>query len=201
MKQLIIVLLLPLFASSQTISEHLIEYNNSYSPLFGKERANLKVTFEMIHNELKDTSFYVLVDIGQSKMKVDGVLYNGSIESALGLSSNVAMSYKNSEGYSLLDRKTLDSLITAFDKFLKISKGVKGFNQTVYNKTNKIVLSLELFAERTEPKWTKKNFFILIDESSFKLSEDEFEQLADNLKAIKTTWDTFLSTHSIVVLY
>ena len=201
MKQLIIVLLFPLFASSQIISEHLIEYNNNYSPLFGKERANLKVTFEMIHNEVKDTSFYVLVDIGQSKMKVDGVLYNGSIESALGLSSNVSMSYKNSEGYTLLDRKSLDSLINTFDKFLKISKGGKGYNKTVYNKINKIAVSLELYAERTEPGWTKKNFFIQIDESSFKLSEDEFEQLAVNFKAIRTTWETFISTHTIVLIY
>jgi hypothetical protein len=201
MKQLILILLLPVFGSSQTISQHLMEYNNSYSPLFGKDRANLKVTFEMIHVDFKDTTFYVFVDIGQSKMKVEGVLFNGSIENALGLYSNISMSLKNSEGYCLLDRNSLDSIITSFDNFLKISKGPKGFNQTVYSKINKIVLSLELFAERTEPSWTKKNFFILIDESSFKLSENEFEQLADNFKAIRTSWDTFLSTHKIVILY
>lgn len=186
-------------SDAQIINKHLIEYTKSYNPLFGKERSNIKITYDMAINK-KDTIFGVLVDIGQTKVKTDGYISSGSFfGNYLGFSTSYSMSLRRTDGFAFLNKPSLDSILTFFDYFISQAKDKKDYNKTISMQIDKINFWVDLAADSEDKTYTKKSFFIQIDESTFKLNEDEFLDLRNNFETIKDSWEYYLKYKNIAL--
>ena len=196
MKQLIIILLLPLFASSQITTEHLIEVNKSYNPLFGSSKGAIRISLDLIYKDGGDSVLYAVFDIGQTKSKVDGGFNNASIfNDFIGFTSSRHYSIKSTQGFTVIDRPQLDSLINFFSRTINFSNQTGGYNKSIMFQVDKIIFGVDL--KFTFDKNTK-DFYIKIEDSPYRLSGDEFSDLLNTFKDMKQTWDKFLTYHVII---
>ena len=200
---------------SQVTIEHLYEVSKSYNPLFGREKASFTISLEMTYQERGDTSLSLVMDINQRKVKLEGA--NSSIgagvagsSSAWGLvgalagsfATNRVYSFNNAQGIVALDYKSFDSLINVIDKIKVLSAKVIAYNKTTIFKVNKIFIGLDMKIEKGEngKRMINKSYYFQIDESTFKLSEDEFNELCDkSFKPLKESFDEFNRSRFIVV--
>ena len=200
-------------ANCQIITDHLVEINKSYDPLFSSGKGELRASLDMTYQIGKgDTMINVIISIEQLKANLIGGSKTVSIAAgggnswgiigaiAGGLGSNTAYSYTNTLGLAFLNYEQLDSLNTAFVKLNQFAKIQQGHPKTILFKVGKILLGLDLQKKgNIQDGFTLvKHFYIQIDESAFNLSESEFNDLYGNgFKIMKGTWETFIKYHTI----
>ncbi len=201
-------------ANCQFITEHLIEVNKSYDPLFSVGKGDLRVSLDMTYRDGgPDSLLYVVVAIEQLKASVIGTsksvsVGGSSVSSSWGVigglagafSSNKTYAFNNTLGTSFLSYNQLDSLLKDFIRLKEFGKVEKGFGKTVLFKVGKVMLGLDMTKKGTvmEGFTLSKRYYIQIDESAFNLSESEFTDLYENaFKAMKETWDYFKNYHTI----
>ena len=200
-------------ANCQIITDHLVEINKSYDPLFSSGKGELRASLDMTYQIGKgDTMINVIISIEQLKANLIGGSKTVSIAAgggnswgiigaiAGGLGSNKAYSYTNTLGLAFLNYEQLDSLNTAFVKLNQFAKIQQGHPKTILFKVGKILLGLDLQKKgNIQDGFTLvKHFYIQIDESAFNLSESEFNDLYGNgFKIMKGTWETFIKYHTI----
>ncbi len=219
-KILLILVIITAFNSivnSQIMSLHLLKYEKSMNPLFSKKSKSILVTFDK--NSLIDSpqvyNYLFKVDISDRKSELTGVVNDLNISGAvtainrygvlggvLASSFNTAkqFSYRNTNGYVILDRPSFDSLITFSEKLINIINVIKppqNFSKSYFYKVDKLELSLEIeqsietvtYANGETSKYKiDKTIFLKIDESIYVFSEDEFKELYDT---------TFLPTQAL----
>ncbi len=200
---------------AQFITEHLIEVNKSYNPIFGSGKGSLRASLDLTYkdNEKGDSILNVVVSIEQLKATLTGSSKSISVGGgglgdswgiiggiAAGLVSNKAYALTNTNGLDIINKKQLDSLISSFDRIKYLASFNQGYNKTVLFRVGKILLGLDLENKGTTMTGftLTKKFYIQIDESAYSLSENEFNDLYENaFKAMKASWETFLNYRTI----
>ena len=220
MKKLIILIILISFntiANAQIMSLHLLKYEKSMNPLFSKKSKSILVTFDK--NSLIDSpqifNYLFKIDISDRKSELIGVANDFNISGAVtainrygilggvlasSFNTSKQFSYRNTNGYVILDRPSFDSLITFSEKLINIINVIKppqNFSKSYFYKVDKLELSLEIeqsietvtYANGETSKYKiDKTIFLKIDESIYVFSEDEFKELYDT---------TFLPTQAL----
>jgi len=220
MKKIIILLTIisiNSIAYSQIMSLHLLKYEKSMNPLFSKKSKSILVTFDK--NSLIDSpqiyNYLFKVDISDRKSELTGVVNDLNVSGAVtainrygvlggvlasSFNSSKQFSYRNTNGYAILDRLSFDSLISFSEKLINIINVIKppqNFSKSYFYKVDKLELSLEIeqsvetvtYANGETSKYKiGKTIFLKIDESIYVFSEEEFKELYDT---------TFLPTQSL----
>ena len=201
-------------ANCQIITDHLIEINKNYDPLFSTGKGELRATLDMTYQEGGgDTLINVIVSIEQLKASLVGSSKSISVGGGAGANSwgiigalagsfgsNKAYRYTNTLGVAIINYEQLDSLNTAFIKLYQYANIHQGRPKTVLFKVGKILLGLDLQKKgnNLDGFYLVKHFYIQIDDSAFNLSESEFNDLYGNgFKVMKGTWETFKKYHTI----
>ena len=202
------------YSTAQFITDHLVEINKSYDPLFASGKGELRASLDMTYQEGGgDTLINVIVSIEQLKANLVGSTKSVSVSGgggsnswgiigalAGGFGSNKAYRYTNTLGVAFLNYEQLDSLNIAFSKLYQFASIQQGHPKTVLYKIGKILLGLDLQKKgnKQDGYTLAKHFYIQIDDSAFNLSEVEFNDLYGNgFKIMKGTWETFKKYHTI----
>lgn len=209
MKYLLLLIVMPFLGNSQIVTEHLLEYNKSYNPLFSKEKGSMNLKLELIYSlGKKDSTMLFTMDISQRKIKLEGT--TNSVNSAtaisamnrygligalgLGLSSSKTYSFNDAKGICYLDFKSFDSLIvslSAIDDFFRYPSSPP---KTLVFTTNKIVIGADMSMSVASDGKTislEKAFYTQIDDSIYKLSESDYNEFKETLLKIKKVWDGY----------
>ena len=221
-KNLFILLIITLFntiANAQIMSLHLLKYEKSMNPLFSKKSKSILVTFDK--NSLIDSpqvyNYLFKVDITDRKSELTGVANDFNISGAVtainrygilggvlasSFNTSKQFSYKNTNGYVILDRQSFDSLINFSEKLIDIIDNFKlpiNFNKSYFYKVDKLELSLEI--QQNIETYTNttgqsssykldKTFFLKIDESIYAFSVEEFKEFYNSsLLVTQSLWD------------
>lgn len=221
-KNLFILLIITLFntiANAQIMSLHLLKYEKSMNPLFSKKSKSILVTFDK--NSLIDSpqvyNYLFKVDITDRKSELTGVANDFNISGAVtainrygilggvlasSFNTSKQFSYRNTNGYVILDRQSFDSLINFSEKLIDIIDNFKlpiNFNKSYFYKVDKLELSLEI--QQNIETYTNttgqsssykldKTFFLKIDESIFAFSVEEFKEFYNSsLLVTQSLWD------------
>jgi len=199
---------------SQLIIEHLYKISKNYTPFFGNEKGALNISLELSHGDGRDSILSLVIDINQRKVKLEGTVTGlsagiGASSGSWGLigalagsfSSNNKYSFINTQGVVVLDYKSFDSLEVILNKIKIISSQPNPYDKTVLFKVNKIRVGVDLRNEKLGNITTVvKEYYFQIDESTFKLSEDEFKELcANSFDVLKISFDEFNKNRSIQV--
>lgn len=218
MKRLAIVLLLLLTFGqlrSQLYVEHLYETTKTYNPWFGNDKGSLSVSLELSYREGGDSMMALIFDISQTKAtavagstsigaSVAGAGNSWGLVGALAGSFASSKSYtlSNTQGVAVFDQKSYDSLLIVIKRLRKIAGDFALYGKTVFFKINKVVLGLDIHIKK-ESDGTKKpikSYYFQIDNSTFRLSENEFTDLCDNsLELLKESFRQFHDAKAIVL--
>lgn len=208
---------MPIFGSAQFITEHLLDDTKTYSPLFGKDKGTLRVRLDMAYTHPnKDTIFACVIDVSERKSKLEGIVNSSNISgaitglnnygllggiAALGFGKNKSYSITNTQGIAILDHLSLDSLVSNINTLKSYSKLEKGIPRIILIKVGKVFIGLELksvFIDTDIGTILEKSYYLQIDDSTFKLTVAEFNDLSDILiNSIKYTWDTYLDSGTL----
>jgi hypothetical protein len=201
------------------MSLHLLKYEKSMNPLFSKKSKSVLVTFDK--NSLIDSpqifNYLFKIDISDRKSELTGVVNDLNISGAVSainrygilggvLASSINTSkqftYKNTNGYVILDRLSFDSLLNFSEKMIKIIDSIKppqNFSKSFFYKIDKLELSLEIEQKletyinangQASNYKLDKTVFLKIDESVYIFSEDEFKELYNSvLLSTQSLWD------------
>ena len=139
---LVIITLLNTVANAQIMSLHMLKYEKSINPLFSKKSKSILVTFDK--NSLIDSpqvyNYLFKVDISDRKSELIGVANDFNISGAVtainrygvlggvlasSFNTSKQFSYKNTNGYVILDRPSFDSLINFSEKLINIIDNFK----------------------------------------------------------------------------
>ena len=204
---------------SQIMSLHLLKYEKSINPLFSKKSKTILVTFDK--NSLIDSpqvyNYLFKVDITDRKSELTGVANDFNISGAVtainrygilggvlasSFNTSKQFSYRNTNGYVILDRQSFDSLINFSEKLIDIIDNFKlpiNFNKSYFYKVDKLELSLEI--QQNIETYTNttgqsssykldKTFFLKIDESIYAFSVEEFKEFYNSsLLVTQSLWD------------
>ena len=221
-KNLFILLIITLFntiANAQIMSLHLLKYEKSINPLFSKKSKTILVTFDK--NSLIDSpqiyNYLFKVDISDRKSELTGVVNDLNISGAVtainrygilggvlasSFNTSKQFSYRNTNGYVILDRQSFDSLINFSEKLIDIIDNFKlpiNFNKSYFYKVDKLELSLEI--QQNIETYTNttgqsssykldKTFFLKIDESIYVFSVEEFKEFYNSsLLSTQSLWN------------
>ena len=221
-KNLFILVIITFFntiANAQIMSLHLLKYEKSMNPLFSKKSKSILVTFDK--NSLIDSpqifNYLFKVDISDRKSELTGVANDFNISGAVtainrygilggvlasSFNTSKQFSYRNTNGYVILDRPSFDSLINFSEKLIDIIDNFKlpiNFNKSYFYKVDKLELSLEI--EQSIETYNNSNgeslrfkldktIFLKIDESVYVFSEEEFKELYNvTLLSTQSLWD------------
>ena len=221
-KILLLLLIITSFNSivySQIMSLHLLKYEKSMNPLFSKKSKSILVTFDK--NSLIDSpavyNYLFKVDISDRKSELTGVANDFNVSGALtainrygilggvlasSFNTSKQFSYKNTNGYVILDRQSFDSLINFSEKLINIIDNFKlpiDFSKSYFYNVDKLELSLEI--QQNIETYTNttgqsssykldKTFFLKIDESVYVFSVEEFKELYNmTLLSTQSLWD------------
>lgn len=200
--------------SAQFITEHLLDDTKTYDPLFGKDKATLRIRLDMSYlHPNKDTTFACVINVTETKSKLEGTVnstnLNGAITgfndygllggiAALGFGKNKSYSITNTQGVAILDHLSLDSLVTNLLILKSYAKVDKGIPRIILIKVGKVFIGLDLksvFIDTDTGSILEKNYYLQIDNTTFKLTVKEFNDLSDIfINSIKYTWDTYLDS-------
>jgi hypothetical protein len=206
-------------ANAQIMSLHLLKYEKSINPLFSKKSKSILVTFDK--NSLIDSpqvyNYLFKVDISDRKSELIGVANDFNISGAVtainrygilggvlasSFNTSKQFSYRNTNGYVILDRPSFDSLINFSEKLIKIIDSIKppqNFSKSYFYKIDKLELSLEI--QQSIETYNNSNgeslrfkldktIFLKIDESVYVFSEEEFKELYNmTLLSTQSLWD------------
>ena len=221
-KNLFILVIITFFntiANAQIMSLHLLKYEKSMNPLFSKKSKSILVTFDK--NSLIDSpqiyNYLFKVDISDRKSELTGVANDFNVSGALtainrygilggvlasSFNTSKQFSYRNTNGYVILDRPSFDSLINFSEKLINIINDIKppqNFSKSYFYKVDKLELSLEI--EQSIETYNNSNgeslrfkldktIFLKIDESVYVFSEEEFKELYNvTLLSTQSLWD------------
>ena len=221
-KNLFILVIITFFntiANAQIMSLHLLKYEKSMNPLFSKKSKSILVTFDK--NSLIDSpqvyNYLFKVDISDRKSELTGVANDFNISGAVtainrygilggvlasSFNTSKQFSYRNTNGYVILDRQSFDSLINFSEKLIDIIDNFKlpiNFNKSYFYKVDKLELSLEI--QQNIETYTNttgqsssykldKTFFLKIDESIYAFSVEEFKEFYNSsLLVTQSLWD------------
>ena len=221
-KNLFILVIITFFntiANAQIMSLHLLKYEKSINPLFSKKSKTILVTFDK--NSLIDSpqiyNYLFKVDISDRKSELTGVVNDLNISGAVtainrygilggvlasSFNTSKQFSYRNTNGYVILDRQSFDSLINFSEKLIDIIDNFKlpiNFNKSYFYKVDKLELSLEI--QQNIETYTNttgqsssykldKTFFLKIDESIYVFSVEEFKEFYNSsLLSTQSLWD------------
>jgi hypothetical protein len=224
--KIVFIFALSLIASysfAQIQSLHLLKYENSLNPIFSKKSKQIVISFDK--NSLIDTptKYYCSfkIDISDRKAELTGATNDISIGGAMtamnnygvlggllasGLSSSKSYSFRNTNGYVVLDRPKFDSLLKYAKSIVEImdsKKGVQNYGQTYYFKVDKLELSLEVLkstslnadsegGSNVSTYSVDKSIFLKIDESVFVFTDKEFKSLLnDSLLSVEYLWNNY----------
>lgn len=190
-------------AFSQIMSEHIYKYENSINPIFSNTSKQILITFDK--NSLIDASnefnYLFKIDISDRKSELSGIsatsgfgVLGGILAS--GFSSSRQISFKNTNGYVLLNKNSFDSLIKYSNKIIEIMKAKsvpQNFNSSYFFKVDKLEMSLEIEQTKTDIEYLiTKNVYLKIDDSVFVLTDEEFKKLyKETFINIKGMWDSY----------
>ena len=221
-KNLFILVIITLFntiGNAQIMSLHLLKYEKLMNPLFSKKSKSILVTFDK--NSLIDSpqvyNYLFKVDITDRKSELTGVANDFNISGAVtainrygilggvlasSFNTSKQFSYRNTNGYVILDRQSFDSLINFSEKLIDIIDNFKlpiNFNKSYFYKVDKLELSLEI--QQNIETYTNttgqsssykldKTFFLKIDESIYAFSVEEFKEFYNSsLLVTQSLWD------------
>lgn len=221
-KNLFILVIITFFntiANAQIMSLHLLKYEKSMNPLFSKKSKSILVTFDK--NSLIDSpqifNYLFKVDISDRKSELTGVANDFNVSGALtainrygilggvlasSFNTSKQFSYRNTNGYVILDRQSFDSLINFSEKLIDIIDNFKlpiNFNKSYFYKVDKLELSLEI--QQNIETYTNttgqsssyklgKTFFLKIDESIYVFSVEEFKEFYNSsLLSTQSLWN------------
>ena len=221
-KNLFILVIITFFntiANAQIMSLHLLKYEKSINPLFSKKSKTILVTFDK--NSLIDSpqiyNYLFKVDISDRKSELTGVVNDLNISGAVtainrygilggvlasSFNTSKQFSYRNTNGYVILDRQSFDSLINFSEKLIDIIDNFKlpiNFNKSYFYKVDKLELSLEI--QQNIETYTNttgqsssykldKTFFLKIDESIYVFSVEEFKEFYNSsLLSTQSLWN------------
>jgi hypothetical protein len=196
-----------------------MKYEKSMNPLFSKKSKTILVTFDK--NSLIDSpqifNYLFKVDISDRKSELIGVANDFNISGAVtainrygilggvlasSFNTSKQFSYRNTNGYVILDRPSFDSLINFSEKLIKIIDSIKppqNFSKSYFYKIDKLELSLEI--QQSIETYNNANgeslrfkldktIFLKIDESVYVFSEEEFKELYNvTLLSTQSLWD------------
>lgn len=221
MKYFILFMLLPLSMNAQIITEHIVDDTKTFSPLFGKEKGSMRVTLDLTFiYPNKDSIMTCLFDITDRKIKLEGVSNSTNITgvasainnygvfgglASIGFGSNKAYSFNNTRGISLLNLNEFDTLLNNMSIMKKLAKETVGGGKTIIFRAAKIYLVLEMKRVKEMDQTThiqkgrlEPQYYFQIDDSIFRLSESEFDDLYKNvLLEIKKLWANFIENRTI----
>ena len=221
MKKVIIIVFLISFkftSYSQIMSLHLLRYEKSINPLFSKKSKTILITFDK--NSLIDSpkifNYLFRVDISDRKSELTGVANDINISGAVNainrygvlggvlassFNTSKQFSYRNTNGYVILDRFSFDSLVSFSEKLINISnitKPPQNFSKSYFFKVDKLEISLEIEQtfeavpignDEASRYKLNKTIYLKIDESVYVFSEEEFKELySATLLPIKGLW-------------
>lgn len=204
---------------SQIMSLHLLKYEKSMNPLFSKKSKTILVTFDK--NSLIDSpqifNYLFKVDISDRKSELTGVTNDLNISGAVtainrygilggvlasSFNTSKQFSYRNTNGFVILNRQSFDSLINISENLLNIIANFKlplDFSKSYFYKVDKLELSLEIQQSvetysnsngNSSSYKIEKTFFLKIDESVYVFSVDEFKELYNLcLLTTQTLWN------------
>lgn len=217
-KILLLLLIITSFNSivySQIMSLHLLKYEKSMNPLFSKKSKSILVTFDK--NSLIDSpavyNYLFKVDISDRKSELTGVVNDLNVSGAVtainrygvlasSFNTSKQFSFRNTNGYVILDRPSFDSLINFSEKLINIIDNFKlpiDFSKSYFYNVDKLELSLEI--QQNIETYTNttgqsssykldKTFFLKIDESVYVFSVEEFKELYNmTLLSTQSLWN------------
>ena len=167
----------------------------------------------MISKFIVTTFIACVIDVSERKSKLEGIVNSSNISGAiaglnnygvlggiaqLGFGKNKSYSITNTQGIAIFDHLSLDSLVSNIFILKNYSKLEKGFPRDILIKVGKVFIGLELksvFIDTDIGSILEKSYYLKIDDSTFKLTIAEFDDLSDILiNSIKFTWDTYLDS-------
>jgi hypothetical protein len=189
------------------------------NPLFSKKSKTILVTFDK--NSLIDSpqifNYFFKVDISDRKSELTGVTNDFNISGAVtainrygilggvlasSFNTSKQFSYRNTNGFVILNRQSFDSLINISEKLLNVIANFKlplDFSKSYFYKVDKLELSLEIQQSvetynnsngNSSSYKIEKTFFLKIDESVYAFSVEEFKELYNiSLLTTQTLWN------------
>lgn len=198
---LIFVLLFSFYsngAKSQKVVEQLIGTQQSYSPLFGNEAADLSVMFVMGYDlNLKDTFFYVVFDVNSAKTQSQGGAVSvGVFGKNLAGSGTSYYSIERAKGSLIFDKAKFDTAVRYFNELAAYAERNYGRSRIVMYSMDNFKLSMEIYykgGEGLDAKNAYDRFYYLsIDDATFRLKQNQFLDLTNNtINEIKKAWETY----------
>lgn len=212
MRVFLLLVLIPAIGSGQSIIEHLYETSKTYNPWFGKESGALLISLEMNYREGGDSSMYAAISINQNKLKLAGTSTGIAFSSSSGLLGALAAgmavsksySLQNAQGVAIFDKISYDSLISILQKLRRYARENIAYSKTLLFRVNKVVLGLDMQNEidkaADRPRIiTKKTYYLQIEDANYRLSESEFDDLADKtLIPLQKSFEAFVR-HEIIL--
>ena len=202
-KYILFYILLSNSAFAQIMSEHIYKYENSINPIFCNTSKQILITFDKnsLIDATKEFNYIFKIDISDRKTELSGITATsgfgvlGGILSS-GFSSSKQILFKNTNGYILFNKSSIDSLVKYSNKIIEIMKvknAPQNFNSSYFFKVDKLEMSLEIEQTKTEVEYLlTKNVYLKIDESVFVLTDEEFKKLyKDTFTNIKGMWDGY----------
>lgn len=205
---------------SQFETTHLLKYEKTINPLFSKKLNQIIVNFEKSNliDSPQNSFKYIKIDISDRKSELNGVVNDFNLGGAVtavnnygiiggllasSFSSSKYYSFKNTNGFIVLNKIQFDTLLKYSAKISQIIKSLKSTNlnneKTYYFQLDKILLTLEVglnkdnytnsFGSAVENITQKFNIIFKIDESVFVFTDNEFDEfLLNSLIPIASIW-------------
>ena len=223
MKKILIIFILGLASNltySQIETTHLLKYEKTINPLFSKKLNQIVVSFEKSNliDSPQNSFKYLKVDISDRKSELNGVVNDFNLGGAVSAVNNYGViggllassfssskyySFRNTNGFIVLNKIQFDTLLKYSGKISQLVKSIKNSNlnneKTYFFQIDKIILTLEVNLNKdysvnstgnTIENFTQK-FSILfkIDESVFVFTDNEFEEfLLNSMLPIASIW-------------
>lgn len=208
------------FSFSQIETTHLLKYEKTINPLFSKKLNQIVVSFEKSNliDSPQNSFKYLKVDISDRKSELNGVVNDFNLGGAVSAVNNYGIiggllassfssskyySFRNTNGFIVLNKKQFDTLLNYCGKISQLIKLIKNSNlnneKTYYFQIDKIILTLEVILNRDnytnsmgnamENVSQKFNIIFKIDESVFVFTDNEFDDfLLTSLIPISSIW-------------
>lgn len=181
---------------AQRVVEQIMGTQQSYSPLFGNEAANLSVMFVMSYSPgLKDSVFSVVFEVNATKTQSQGGAVSfGVFGRNLAGSASSYYSIDRKKGNLIFDYNKFDTVVRYFNQIVDYTKQNYGRNRILMYSMDNFKISMEIFYRGgDDPKLAYDRFYYLsIDDATFRLKQDQFLDLTKGtINEIKSSWDEY----------
>jgi hypothetical protein len=196
---LIFTLLFALFTISskgQKVVEQLIGTQQSYSPLFGSEAADLSIMFAMAYDlKTMDTAFYVIFEVNAAKTQNQGGAVSvGVFGKNLAGAGTSYYSIERTKGTLIFDYNKFDTVVRYFNEVAEYTQRNYGRSRILMYSMDNFKISMEIIYRGGNDANTAYDrfYYLSIDNSTFKLKQNQFLDLTKNtINEMKKAWDTY----------